>query len=96
MTAAHRNTDARACGATTIVSGQSTVYVNGKLWAVDNDVNTDGGGGLNPAGTTVKINNLAVVVVGDPADPDSLCPVPGGAHCNPYAAAGSGNVSCYG
>jgi uncharacterized Zn-binding protein involved in type VI secretion len=96
MTAAHRNGDSRACGATTIVGGQSTVFVNGRLWSVNHDVNTDGGAGLNPTHSTVKINGIAVVVVGDPADADSLCPIPGGAHCNPYASAGSGNVTCYG
>jgi len=96
VTKAHRHGDARACGATTIVSGQTTVYVNTKLWAVDDDVNTDGDGGLNPAGTTVKINNKKVVVVGDPADADSLCPDLGGAHCSPSASAGSGDVTCYG
>jgi uncharacterized Zn-binding protein involved in type VI secretion len=96
LTAAHRNTDSRACGATTIVSGQSTVFVNGKLWAVDGDQDTDGGGGLIPAGSTVKINGKKVVVLNDPAAADSLCLTIGGAHCNPFASSGSGTVTCYG
>jgi len=96
LAAAHRNTDARTCGATTIVSGQSTVFVNGLLWAVNADQNTDGGGGLIASGSTVKINNKPIIINGDSADPDSLCPVPGGAHCAPAAAAGSPNVRCYG
>ena len=37
MPAAHRNGDLRTCGATTSVTGQSTVTVNGKLWAVLGD-----------------------------------------------------------
>jgi len=37
MPAAHRHDDLRVCGATTIVSGQGTVFVNGKLWAVEGD-----------------------------------------------------------
>lgn len=91
MAAAHRHGDSRVCGATTIVSGQSTVTVNNKLWAVDNDENTHGGGGLNPAGTTVTINNLKVVVSGDPADGDNaLHPLP-----PTNASGGSSDVSCY-
>ena len=59
--------------------------------AVDNDENTHGGGGLNPAGTTVTINNLKVVVSGDPADGDNaLHPLP-----PTNASGGSGDVSCY-
>ena len=96
MSHVHRATDARACGATTIVSGQSTVFVNGLLWAVNGDQNTDGGGGLIASGSTVKINGIPVVIQGDSANPDSLCPIPGGTHCNPLAASGSSNVSCYG
>jgi hypothetical protein len=96
MTAAHRNGDLRACAATTVVTGQSTVFVNGKLWAVDQDQNSETGGQLNPAGTTVKINGKKVVVVNDPASADVNCVPLGGAHCNPYASAGSGNVTCYG
>lgn len=95
MPAAHRHDDLRTCGATTVVSGQSTVFVNNKLWAVDNDENSHGGGGLNPSGTTVFIENKLVIVnAPDDADPDNLCPGP--LHCDPDTAAGSPNVSCYG
>jgi uncharacterized Zn-binding protein involved in type VI secretion len=38
----HRNGDSRACGASTTVTGQSTVYVNNKLVAVQNDPNSHG------------------------------------------------------
>ena len=37
MPAIHRHGDARVCGATTIVSGQSTVRANGELVSVDGD-----------------------------------------------------------
>ena len=40
MPGAHRNGDKRFCGAETIVVGQSTVFVNGKLWAVEDDIDS--------------------------------------------------------
>ena len=62
MAAAHRHGDFRACGATTVVSGQSTIFVNGELWAVDGDKNTHGEGGLQPSGSTVFIEGQLVIV----------------------------------
>lgn len=62
MPKAHRAGDLRACGATTVVVGQSTVTVNGKLWAVKDDPNTHTAGGLIPAGQTVTINGKLVIV----------------------------------
>jgi uncharacterized Zn-binding protein involved in type VI secretion len=85
MAYAHRQDDQRSCGATTIVSGQSFVTVDGKLWAVENDQNTHGGGGLIASKTYVKINGKSVIVQNDSANPDNLCPVAGGDHCNPKA-----------
>ena len=96
MPACHRQDDLRACGATTIVVGQSTVFVNGKLWSVEGDPNTDGGGGLVASETTVKINNIPVIVLGNSAFADDLCPILGGLHCAPSATSGSPSVSCYG
>ena len=96
MPAAHRETDSRACGATTIAIGQSTVFVNGKLWSVEGDPNTDGGGGLVASETTVKINNIPVIVLGNSAFADDLCIPVGGPHCAPSATSGSDDVSCYG
>lgn len=40
MPGAHRDTDSRFCGAKTIVVGQSSVKVNGILWAVEGDIDT--------------------------------------------------------
>jgi uncharacterized Zn-binding protein involved in type VI secretion len=96
MPKAHRETDARICGATTVVNGQSTVFVNSKLWAVLGDPNTHGDGDLiNTTGNTVFINGLPVIVHGpDDAQPDDLCPL--SPHCNPKTAQGSDNVYCYG
>ena len=90
MAAVHRQDDLRICGGKTIVTGQSTVSVNNKLWAVQGDENDHTGGALNPVGTTVTINNKKVVVVGDPAAGDLLHPPP-----PTDADTGSSNVSCY-
>lgn len=88
----HRQDDSRTCGATTIVSGQSTVYAGGKLVSVDGDENSDGGGALTAATNNVYINGKMVVNVGDSAAADSLCPIPGGAHCSPNASGGLDSV----
>lgn len=95
MPAIHRQDDLRTCGATTIATGQSTVYVEGKLIAVQGDNNTDGGGALIAGRSDVTIGNIPIIVVGDSASPDSLCPIPGGPHCAPAAASGSGTVFFY-
>jgi len=96
MPGAHRHGDLRTCGATTIVSGQSSVFCNGKLWAVEGDPNTHGSGGLIATGSKVFINGKKVIVNSqDPANPDNRCPDEGGEHCSPDTAAGSGNVFCY-
>lgn len=77
---AHRDGDLRVCGAATIVAGQSTVFVNGKLWAVDGDPNDHGEGNLIHTGTTIFIEGKPVIVDShDPAVPDLLCGAgPGG------------------
>jgi uncharacterized Zn-binding protein involved in type VI secretion len=95
MPAVHRQDDSRICEATTIVTGQSSVFVNGKLWSVDGDPNTHINGQLIASGTTVKINNKLVIVVGDNAAPDDLCELVGPPHCNPFATSGSPDVNCY-
>lgn len=89
MAAVHRHGDNRSCGATTVVAGQSTVFVEGKLFSVNGDPNSHGSGALIASGTTVKVNGINVIIVGDNASPDSL------AHTNPSATTGSGTVSAY-
>lgn len=97
MPPAHRNGDPRTCGATTVVVGQGTTFVDGKLWAVKDDPNTDGDGQLIPSGTSVFIQGLLVIVhAPDEAQPDDLCPPLGGEHCDPKTAAGSGATFAYG
>lgn len=97
MPAVHRNTDSRVCGASTVVSGQGTVYANGLLIAVMNDQNTHGGGGLNASVNpgTVFINGKKMVVVGSSASPDALCPPIGAPHCNPKSTGGSPDVFAF-
>lgn len=96
MAGAHRIDDARSCGATTVASGNTTVYVNGKLRAVEGDPNTHGNGKLiATVGHTVFVQGKKVIVEGDNASPDGLCPRPGGEHCNPKAVGKSGDVSSY-
>lgn len=96
MPAAHRDGDPRVCGASTVVQGQSTVFVNGQLWAVNGDPNTHGAGGLINSGTTVFINGIPVIVhAADSAAPDNLCPILGPPHCAPATAGGSGDVFAY-
>ncbi len=64
MTAIHRNSDSRACGAETVVSGQGTVYANGLLVSVDNDPNSHGAGALSANCNEVYVNGIMVVDVG--------------------------------
>jgi len=97
MPAAHRHGDARACGATTVVIGNSTTYVDGKLWAVIGDINTHGEGGLVPSGSTVYVQGKLVIVnTPDDADPDDLFKPQGGLHGEPKTAEGSGTTFAYG
>lgn len=92
MTAIHRSTDSRICGASTVVSGNGTVFANNLLVSVDGDPNSHGGGNLSASTNQIYVENKMVVEVGDSASPDSLCPIPGGPHCGPNSSSGSGNV----
>ena len=95
MARAHREGDSRTCGATTNVTQQSSVYVNNKLWAVQNDPSTHGNGQLNALNTGVYIENKKVVVRSDDADPDNLCE-DNNSHCDPDPNEGSDDVFAYG
>ena len=94
MPPVHRNSDSRSCGASTIVAGQSNVYVNGKLASVQGDPNSHGGGALGATVNdgTVFVNNKKLVLKGSSAAPDALCPPRGGAHCNPKSVGASPDV----
>jgi uncharacterized Zn-binding protein involved in type VI secretion len=90
MPPVHRHGDLRTCGATTVVTGQSTVHSEGKLWAVEGDLNTHGGGALIASQTAVKIEGKSVIVhQPDNAQPDDLCPIANAEHCAPKTAQGS-------
>ena len=93
MPASHRNGDSRASGATTIVTCQDFVAVDGQLWAVEGDGDTDGAGALIASQDFFTIAGKLVILVGDSASPDSLCARYGGAHCNPYASSGDSAIS---
>lgn len=98
MPKSHRNTDLRACGATTTVIGQSSVKVNGLLWAVDGDLDThcDPKGPLKPTKKTVFIEGKNVIVVGDGFySPDFQPPDCIVVH-SPTASSGSADVYAYG
>jgi uncharacterized Zn-binding protein involved in type VI secretion len=69
----------------TVQQGQDFVTINGKLWAVENDPNNHGAGGLIHSQDYVTISGKLVILQGDSANPDSLCPALGGDHCNPVA-----------
>jgi hypothetical protein len=75
MPGAHRDTDSRNCGAQTIVENQSTVYVNGLLWAVNGDPDTHCHQGELSAiygPLNVFINGINVIcAAGDTAAPDT-------------------------
>ena len=95
MPPAHRHDDARICGASTVVTHQKKVRVNGKLWAVRGDPNSHGGGALINSGTSVRIGGIPVIVDRpDASNADMLCPLP--PHCAPSTAEGSPNVFAYG
>jgi hypothetical protein len=86
----HRDGDPRTCGAATVVTGQSTVYSEGKLWAVEGDPNNHGAGNLIASQSAVKIEGKSVIVhKPDSAQPDSLCPIANAQHCTPSTAGGS-------
>lgn len=94
MPGAHRNGDLRFCGATTIVTGQSTVRVNGQLWAVEGDKNSHGEGALvaTTGALNVRIGGKKVIcAVGDTAEVDLLGHIPG--QTDPSGS--SGNVNVY-
>lgn len=85
MTFCHRHGDSRLCGATTVATKQDFVTIEGKLWACNGDPNTDGAGNLIATETWITIGGIPIIVVGNHASPDGLCPIPGGPHCDPIA-----------
>lgn len=74
MPGAHRDTDSRFCGATTKVTGQSKVLVNGLLWAVEGDKDTHCNEGELSAvyrSKCIEISGKKIIcAMGDAAAPD--------------------------
>lgn len=89
---AHRNDDLRACGAGTVVTGQNSVFTNGRLASVDGDPDSHGEGKLIARCKNVYINGKLRVIVTNHAQPDDLCAPVGPPHCDPIAVQGSPNV----
>lgn len=89
----HRDNDKRDCGASTGASSRS-VRVNSRWVSLQGDRNSHGGGNLKASITPGKVHadSKPIILIRDPASPDSLCPIPGGPHCNPKAATASQNV----
>lgn len=89
----HRNGDARVCGASTVVSGQTTVFANNVLVSVNGDPNSHSAGNLVADTNHVYANNIMVVNnTPDSAGADGLCIPVGQPHCTPSTAGGSPNV----
>ena len=89
----HRQDDARSCGALTVTKN-NRVRANGNFISVEGDTNTHGGGALRATQTAgkVRVGGIPVIILDDPASPDSECLIPGSAHCNPKASSASPNV----
>lgn len=68
MPGVHRDGDARICEATTIVSGQSTCYANGRLISVDGDENTHGEGPNKPVYGAKNVYYEGKLVICAPGD----------------------------
>ena len=68
MPGVHRDEDARYCGASTEVEGQSTIFANGKLISVDGDPNSHEEGRNKPvygARNVYLEGKLIICAVGD-------------------------------
>lgn len=95
MAGSHLEGQKRKCTGATVVTEQNSVYVNGKLWAVQGSKCSHGDGDLKASygDKSVKIHSIAVSVNGpDSADPDQQD------HPTGYTdtAEGSTNVNAYG
>jgi len=89
----HRNNDSRACGARTRAT-VNNVRVNGEFISTEGDPNSHGGGSLRATLTSgrTRAGGKPIIILNDPASPDSLCPTVGPPHCTPRATSASGDV----
>ena len=101
MPGAHREEDKRSDStqSKTIVKGQNSFYVNEKLWAVEDDEESDGFGHLvSRSPGTIYINDKKAIVENiDDAKPDSICGRQGSdpEHCHPHPKEGSKDFFAY-
>ena len=100
MPRAHRDGDTRYCTAVTIVTNQSTVFVNDKLWAVEGDECSHGGGPLKAKFPPKNVNvEDKLVIVSPSADtafsPDGYGHPPAGGGGGDDPANASGDVWVY-
>lgn len=87
----HRVGDDRVCGAVTVLNGNTTVFANNQLIAVDGDTNSHGSGELIAHSNHFYCHGILVVNhTADSAHPDNLCPPE--PHCTPSTAEGSPDV----
>ena len=90
MPAVHRDEDPRVCGATTVVTNQSSVYANGLLIAVHGDACSHGAGNLIAHSNEVYAEGIKVVNhTPDHAIPDFIGFPP---HDDPFTDGGSPDV----
>jgi uncharacterized Zn-binding protein involved in type VI secretion len=92
----HRDTDLRVCGAHTVAQC-SDVRVNNLFISIQDDPNDHQNGQLIASDTVGKVlvNGKPVILLGDHAKPDDLCPS-GEPHCDPYTVQASGDVKAGG
>ena len=89
----HRHGDSRVCGASTVVSGNTSVFANNVLVSVNGDPNSHGAGALSAGSNFVYCHTIAVVNhTPDTAAADALCVPVGPPHCGPSTAEGSPDV----
>lgn len=75
MPGVHRDTDTRYCAAQTVVEGQTDVFVNSLLWAVEGDPDDHELGPLEAVygSKDVYVNNILVICApGDHAGADTI------------------------
>ena len=88
----HRHSDPRICGATTVVEGNTSVFANDLLVAVNGDPNSHLAGALVAGCNHLYVHGALVVNhTPDASAADVLCPV-APVHCGPSTAGGSPNV----
>ncbi len=91
MPGVHLNGYTRVCGAGTIATAKRVYSDGDRLWAINGDVNSHGGGALVAGSRRVFSNGQPIVNhTPDGSAADALCPAP--PHCAPVTAQGFSKV----